>query len=73
MNTKTEDRVPAMLDVRGVAKLMDCSVRTIYRLSDSGHMPPPLKVGRLVRFRRSDIEPWIADGCRPVRTSRGVR
>ena len=45
-----------------------CSTRHIRRLSDSGMMPAPIKLGALVRYRRVDIEAWITGGCKPVRT-----
>lgn len=57
----------ALLDVKGVAALLNCSTRHIYRLSDGGKMPTPLKLGVLVRWRKSEIESWIAGGCRAVR------
>jgi excisionase family DNA binding protein len=57
----------ALLDVRAVARLLDCSSRHIYRLSDGGRMPAPLKLGALVRWPRQVITEWIANGCRPVR------
>jgi excisionase family DNA binding protein len=56
-----------LLDVRVVAGLLDCSPRHVYRLRDSGRMPPPVKLGGLVRWRRSDIDEWIDGGCRPIR------
>jgi excisionase family DNA binding protein len=62
--------VPAavLLDVRAVAALLRCSPRHVYRLADAGHMPPPLRLGALVRWRRQDLDTWLADGCRPYRT-----
>jgi excisionase family DNA binding protein len=60
----------ALLDVRAVAALLDCSSRHVYRLADSGKMPPPVRIGALVRWPRRAIEDWIRGGCRPVR--RGV-
>ncbi|MBN2559400.1 MAG: helix-turn-helix domain-containing protein [Phycisphaerae bacterium] len=60
-----------LLDVRAVASLLDCSSRHIYRLSDAGRMPRPLKLGQLVRWRRAEVLDWIAGGCRSVRTARG--
>jgi excisionase family DNA binding protein len=57
----------ALLDVRAVATLLDCSARHVYRLTDGGLMPPPVKLGALVRWRRQDLEAWLAGGCRPVR------
>ncbi len=62
---------PAMLDVGAVAALLGCSKRHIYRMSDAGRMPRPLKVGALVRWRRADVLSWIDEGCRPVRRVAG--
>ena len=56
-------RLAVLLDVKEVAKLLGCSPRHVYRLSDSARMPPPLKIGALARWRRSDVEQWVADGC----------
>jgi len=67
-STAAPDREPAaLLDVRAVAALLDCSARHVYRLADAGHMPPPVKLGALVRWRREAINAWIADGCKPIR------
>lgn len=57
-----------LLDVRAVAALLACSVRHIYRLADVGKMPPPLKLGTLIRWRRASLLGWIDDGCPPVTT-----
>lgn len=59
----------ALLDVRQVAALLKCSARHVYRLSDSGKMPPPCRLMSLVRWNRSTLEAWLADGCRPVRST----
>jgi excisionase family DNA binding protein len=58
---------PQLLDVRAVAALLGCSARHCYRLCDVGHLPPPVRLGALVRWVRADVEAWIAGGCRPVR------
>ena len=56
--------VAKLLDVRDVAALLDrCSVRHVHRLADAGKMPRPVKLGALVRWRRADLEAWIAAGC----------
>jgi hypothetical protein len=39
----------AMLDVMDVAHLLRCSNIHVNRMSDSGRMPPPVKLGALVR------------------------
>jgi predicted DNA-binding transcriptional regulator AlpA len=58
---------PALLDVRAVARLLDCSPRHVYRMSDSGRMPRPIKLGASIRWRRLELSRWIDDGCPPVR------
>ena len=59
-----------LLTVNEVAQLLNCSSRHVYRLSDAGKMPRPVKLGALVRWSRFAVEAWIADGCKLVR--RGV-
>ena len=54
---------PGMLTVRGVARLLCCSPRTVYRLTDSGRMPRPVKLGALVRWPKATVERWIDAGC----------
>ena len=58
---------PQLLDVQAVATLLGCSPRTVYRLSDSGKMPSPVKLGALIRWNRAAVEEWIAAGCPSVR------
>ncbi len=65
---KPVSELPALLDVKGVAALLGgCSTRHVYRLSDGGKMPPPVRLGGLVRWRRDEIQDWIANGCPTVR------
>lgn len=65
------DANAGLLDVRGVAAMLHCSSRHVYRLADSGKMPRPLKLGQLCRWSRAQLGQWIADGCPPVRSVRG--
>lgn len=60
---RTRCEPSAMLDVKGVAAMLGCSTRHIYRLSDAGRMPRPVKLGALVRWSRAAVEQWISDGC----------
>ncbi|MCC5831107.1 MAG: helix-turn-helix domain-containing protein [Phycisphaeraceae bacterium] len=62
--------LPAMLTIDQVARLLNCSTRTVYRLNDAGRMPRPVRLGSLVRWNRSEIEQWIADGCPAVKGDR---
>jgi len=52
-----------LLDVQAVAEMLGCSTRHVYRLSDSGRMPAPVKLGALVRWDRAALADWIAQGC----------
>ena len=54
---------PGTYDVDDIAALLNCSSRHVRRMGDSGAMPRPLHIGRLVRWRKSDIDGWLADGC----------
>jgi len=67
MPATTPAMLPALLDVRQVAQLLGCSGRHVYRMSDSGRMPRPAKLGNLVRWNRTEIEDWISAGCPAVR------
>jgi excisionase family DNA binding protein len=59
-----------MLSVDDVAEIyLNCSARHVRRLADAGRMPKPIKLGSLVRFLRTDVEQWIADGCPNVRNA----
>jgi excisionase family DNA binding protein len=62
--------LPAMLTIDEVARLLSCSTRTVYRLNDAGRMPRPVRLGALVRWNRTEIEQWIADGCPAVKGGR---
>lgn len=45
-----------------LAALLGCSPRHVYRLADRGRMLGPVKLGVLVRWGRSIIDSWLADG-----------
>ena len=65
------DASAKLLDVQAVAEMLGCSPRHVYRLSDAGRMPAPVKLGSLVRWSAATIREWIDSGCKPVRTVRG--
>lgn len=47
-----------------VAEQLGCSVRTLERYRVSGDGPRFVKVGRLVRYRASDLDEWLAGRVR---------
>jgi excisionase family DNA binding protein len=70
MTAEVEGRQPALLDVKEVAQLLNCSPRTVRRLADSGRMPAPLRLGRLTRWNPRALRSWIIDGCPSCKTGR---
>ena len=58
---KPQDEI--LFAVGTVARLLDCSTRSVHRWTDKGFMPRPLKIGAMVRWKASAIREWIADGC----------
>jgi predicted DNA-binding transcriptional regulator AlpA len=62
------DNNALLLDVNAVGALLACSPRTVFRLADCGLMPRGVKLGALRRWNRSEIEAFIAAGCKPSRT-----
>lgn len=53
-------------NVGDIARMLQASTRHVRRLADSGAMPRPVHLGRLVRWRRADVDAWLAAGCRRV-------
>ena len=68
--TIARDAMPvAMLDVAQVAEMLGCSPRHVYRLSDAGRMPRPIRLGALVRWSKPSLVDWIGAGCPNCRTA----
>jgi excisionase family DNA binding protein len=49
-----------LLRVREVAEILGVSVRTVWRLVSDGTLAQPVAIGRSKRWRRSDIDAFIA-------------
>ena len=62
-----------LLDVKQVADLLHCSARTVQRHVGDGLIPPPVRIGRLVRWRAAEIDNWLDAGCPPMADLRGDR
>ena len=60
---------PLLLDVAEVGRLLTCSQAHVRRMADAGRMPRPVKLGTLVRWKRAEIDQWLADGCPDRRRS----
>ena len=56
-----------LVSVQQVAKMLNCSTRHVYRMSDAGRMPKPVKLGSLVRYNKAAVQKWIDGGCKSCR------
>jgi predicted DNA-binding transcriptional regulator AlpA len=67
----TESTVPFVLliDVKEVARRLDLSERTVWRLNSAGKLPKPVSIGgKSKRWRAEEIIAWVAAGC-PLRAT----
>lgn len=54
---------PLLLTVDELGELLKVSTRTIWRMRSSNQLPNPVRIGGGVRWRLSEIENWIKEGC----------
>jgi excisionase family DNA binding protein len=52
-----------LLSAAEVAALLNISTRTLWRLLSARQVPEPIRLGGSVRWRREEVETWIARGC----------
>ena len=55
-----------LIDAKEVGRILGCSWRHVMRLADQGALPWGYKLGALRRWDLSEIETFIANGCKPV-------
>ena len=72
MNDGQEQSLRALLlTIDDVARLLSVSTRTVRRLRQEGRIPPPVCVGRSVRWNRESLRQWIESGCPATKVSEG--
>lgn len=54
-----------MIDARQIGALLSVCLRTVRIWDSTGKLPQPVRIGKCVRWRRSEINDWIAAGCPP--------
>lgn len=53
--------LPEIMKPRRLAEHLDVPLSTLYKWRYRGEGPPGIKIGGHVRYRRSDVERWLAD------------
>lgn len=60
------DPASLLLTVQDVARLLRCSVATVWRMRANHAIPQPVTIGaHLVRWSRRALEDWLARGAPP--------
>ena len=54
-----------LIGAADVARLLSCNRATLWRWHSSGRLGPlPVRIGR-PKWRRAELESWVASGCPP--------
>jgi len=55
---------PLLITVGAVAEMLGVSINTVWTMDSTGRIPSPIRLGRrCTRWRRNEIESWVAVGC----------
>ena len=57
-----DPRDAQLMTAKDVAGLLNVDIRTLRRLRHLGDVPKPITVGRVLRWRRRDVDRWLEDG-----------
>lgn len=62
-DTKTDEFSALTVNAQQAAKMLNVSVRQLWRLNSTGRLPKPIRLGRCVRWRKSELEAFIEAGA----------
>jgi excisionase family DNA binding protein len=60
---KPPEDMGLLIDSRKAAKLLNVSERKLWEMWNSGKMPKPARIGRVVRWSYEELRAWVAAGC----------
>lgn len=63
MTSTTPPPEPVLLSATELARMLAISVRHVWRLRDAGDLPAPIKLGKLIRWRKAAIERWLVESA----------
>lgn len=63
MDSDFEKTEPLLIDIKDLARLLTCSIRTARRMDISGKLPLPVRPSRNRRWRLEEIRQWVDAGC----------
>ena len=62
-----------LIDSKQVAKLLKVCEKTVWTMYTTGKMPPPIRIGRAVRWSYEELKAWVAARCPTQEESKGAR
>ena len=72
-DSRMDDNPTALtVNARQAAKMLNVSVRQVWRLCNTGKLPKPIRLGHCVRWRKAELEAFVAAGC-PTREQWEIR
>lgn len=51
------------VNARQAAKMLNVSVRQLWRLNSTARLPKPIRLGHCVRWRKAELEAFVVAGC----------
>ena len=54
-----------LINTKEVARLLNISPRSVYRLTDEKAVPEPIRIGNKVQWRVREIIEWVESDCPP--------
>ena len=67
-STGPDEQPPLLLPAKVAAKLCSTSERTWRAWDAAGLVPQPVRIGRSVFWRRTELDSWVEHGCPPRKT-----
>ncbi len=61
----TQTVSPELLDREVVGRMLGVHPRSLLHFVRRGEIPAPVKIGRLVKWNRRELEKWLDAGCPP--------
>jgi len=52
-----------LLTIQEMAAIVNCSVGTVYTMKAYGRVPPPIRLGRLLRWDPREVQKWLDNRC----------
>lgn len=59
----SDDAEAKLFSEMDMASVLGVSAGAVRRLDAGGKLPEPIRLGNFIRWRRLEIEDWIAAGC----------